>query len=183
MVDGLTTDSIYPKLSVVRLTLQLRLLPTAKQSAQLRATMRAFNAAASYAARAGFAAGVFSQPSIHKLCYYDLREKFGLSSQTAVRAIGKAVECFSRDKAVCPVFWPDGAMTYDSRLMSFKGVDTVSTLNACVVRHLPLPSALPTWTFRFQLLDDKPCVFFLSQVIADTKRVDSSASLMAAASQ
>jgi len=110
------------------LTLQLRLLPTAKQAAQLGATMRAFNAAATYAARAGFEAGVFSQPSVHKRCYYDLREKFGLSSQMAVRAIGKAVECFSRDKKTCPIFRPDGAMTYDERLMSFKGVDTVSLL-------------------------------------------------------
>ena len=108
--------------------LQLRLLPTTKQSAQLRATMRAFNAAATYAARAGFDAGVFSRPSVHKRCYYDLRSKFGLSSQMAVRAIGKAVECFSRDKTVCPAFRPDGAMTYDERLMSFKGLDTVSLL-------------------------------------------------------
>ncbi len=110
------------------LTLQLRLLPTVKQAAQLRATMRAFNAAASYAARVGFEAGVVSQPMIHKRCYYDLRSKFGLSSQMAVRAIGKAVECFARDKTVCPVFRPDGAMTYDPRLMSFKGMDTVSLL-------------------------------------------------------
>jgi IS605 OrfB family transposase len=112
----------------VVLTLQLRLLPTAHQSAQLRATMRAFNAAATYAARVGFEAGLRSQPSIHRLTYYDLREQFGLSSQMAVRAIGKAVECFARDKTVCPVFRPDGAMTYDPRLMSFKGVDTVSLL-------------------------------------------------------
>lgn len=110
------------------LTLQLRLLPTGKQSAQLRATMRAFNAAATYAARVGFEAGVKSQPAIHARCYYDLRAKFGLSSQMAVRAIGKAVECFARDKTVCPVFRPDGAMTYDPRLMSFKGLDTVSLL-------------------------------------------------------
>jgi predicted transposase len=52
----------------VVLTLQLRLLPTVKQTAQLRATMRAFNAAASYAARVGFEAGVVSQPMIHKRC-------------------------------------------------------------------------------------------------------------------
>ncbi len=110
------------------LTLQLRLLPTVKQSTQLRATMRAFNAAATFAARVGFEAGLRSQPSIHRLTYYDLREKFGLSSQMAVRAIGKAVECFARDKTVCPVFRPDGAMTYDPRLMSFKGLDTVSLL-------------------------------------------------------
>ena len=44
----------------------------------------------------------------------------------AVRAIGKAVECFARDKKKCPVFKPYGAITYDERIMGFKGVDKVS---------------------------------------------------------
>lgn len=110
------------------LTLQLRLLPTDQQRLQLQTTMHAFNAAATYAARVGFEAGLRSQPTIHRLVYYELREKFGLSSQMAVRAIGKAVECFARDKTVCPVFRPDGAITYDERLMSFKGVGKVSLL-------------------------------------------------------
>lgn len=120
------------------LTLQLRLLPTVAQAGQLRRTMRAFNAAATYAAKVGFEAGVRSQPTIHRLTYYDLRAKFGLSSQMAVRAIGKAVECFARDRTVCPVFRPDGAMTYDERLMSFKGVDTVSLLTLDGRQLVPL---------------------------------------------
>ncbi len=44
----------------------------------------------------------------------------------AVRAIGKAVECFRRDKKVCPVFKPRGAITYDQRVLSFKGLTEVS---------------------------------------------------------
>jgi len=100
--------------------------------------MRAFNAAATYAARAGFQAGVRSQPSIHKLVYYELRKRFGLSSQMAVRAIGKAVECFARDKTVCPKFRPDGAITLDERLMSFKGMDTVSLLTLDGRQLVPL---------------------------------------------
>lgn len=112
----------------MKLTLQIRLLPDADQRKLLLRTMEAFNAAASYAAKAGFDDGVFSVPSIHARCYYELREKFGLSSQMAVRAIGKAAECFSRDKKRCPVFKPHGAMTYDQRLMSFKGLDRVSLL-------------------------------------------------------
>ena len=90
--------------------------------------MTACNAAATYAARVGFDAGVFSQISIHKRCYRDLREQFGLSAQMAVRAIGKAVECFRRSKKVCPTFRPDGAIVYDERLFSLKGADRVSLL-------------------------------------------------------
>src|SRR5437667_7466395 len=110
----------------VKLTLQIRLLPDARQEILLLRTMEAFNAAASLAARTGFSAHVFSQPSIHTRCYRRLREQFGLSAQMAVRAIAKAVECFSRDKSVCPVFKPRGAVTFDSRILSFKGVDKVS---------------------------------------------------------
>jgi putative transposase len=112
----------------MRLTLQLRLLPTSDQAASLRATMRRFNAAASHAARVGFEAGVVSQPAIHERCYAELRSRFGLSAQMAVRAIGQAVEVFRHDATRSPVFRPNGAMTYDERILSFKGLDRVSLL-------------------------------------------------------
>lgn len=111
----------------MKLTLQLRVMPDAAQSAALLDTMTAFNAAASHAARTGFDAQRFSQPGIHALCYRELRERFGLSSQMAVRAIGKAVECFRRDKTRCPVFRALGAMTYDERLLSFRGAECAKT--------------------------------------------------------
>lgn len=110
----------------MKLTLQLQLLPTAEQADELRATMERFNAAASFAAKVGFEHKVYGQVSIHGLCYHEIRERFGLSAQMAVRAIAKAVECFQRDKSVCPVFRPDGAICYDQRVLSFKGLTEVS---------------------------------------------------------
>jgi putative transposase len=112
----------------MKLTLQLKLVPTAEQHAALLETMHAFNAAASYAAHVGFTAHVVTQQSLHVRCYRELRERFGLSSQMAVRAIGKAVETFKRDKRQCPVFRPEGAMTYDERLLGWKGAAHVSLL-------------------------------------------------------
>jgi IS605 OrfB family transposase len=112
----------------MKLTLQLKLVPTSHQHTALLATMRAFNAAASYAAQVGFRDHVFTQLSIHRRCYRELRDRFGLSSQMAVRAIGKAVEVFKRDKRQCPVFRPEGAMTYDERLLGWKGPAHVSLL-------------------------------------------------------
>src|SRR6516165_2961278 len=122
----------------MKLTLQLQLIPTAEQKDVLLATMERFNEAASFAAKVGFEAGVFSQPSIHKLAYAEIRERFGLSAQMAVRAIGKAVEVFKRDKTERPEFQPRGAVTYDERILSFKGLDRVSlwTLSGRMV--LPL---------------------------------------------
>jgi IS605 OrfB family transposase len=112
----------------MKLTLQLKLVPTTAQHAALLETMRAFNAAASYAAEVGFRAQVFTQQSIHKRCYRELRDRFGLSAQMAVRAIGKAVETFRRDKKHCPVFRETGAMTFDERLLGWKGPAHVSLL-------------------------------------------------------
>ena len=112
----------------MKLTLQLKLVPTTEQHAALLETMQAFNAAASYAAQVGFHDHVFTQQSIHRRCYRELRDRFGLSAQMAVRAIGKAVEVFRRDKRQCPVFRADGAMTYDERLLGWKGPAHVSLL-------------------------------------------------------
>ena len=112
----------------MKLSLQLQLIPTSAQHAALLATMRAYNAAASYAAQVGFADHVFTRQSIHIRCYRALRDRFGLSSQMAVRAIGKVVECFKRDKRQCPTFYPEGAMAYDERLLGWKGPAHVSLL-------------------------------------------------------
>jgi putative transposase len=105
-------------------------MPTDDQRDLLLATMERFNEAATFAAKVGFDAKVYSQPSIHKLAYAEIRERFGLSAQMAVRAIGKAVEAFATLKKkgikTCPTFRPHGAVTYDERIMGFKGLDKVS---------------------------------------------------------
>jgi IS605 OrfB family transposase len=118
----------------MKLTLQLKLLPTPEQAEALLDTMRRYNKAATFAAEQGFAADVFSAPSIQKLAYRACRECWDLSAQMAVRAIGKAAECFSRDKTVCPVFRPTGAMTYDERILSFKDCHRVSILTVSAGR-------------------------------------------------
>jgi putative transposase len=122
----------------MKLTLQLQLVPDDRQAALLRETMAAFNAAATYAAQVGFEAKVYGQPGIHKRCYYLLRERFKLSAQMAVRAIAKAVEVFARDKSKCPVFRPDGAITYDERILGWKGLDKVSLWTMTGREVLPL---------------------------------------------
>lgn len=118
------TVSIY-NLSM-KLTVKIKLLANSEQKEILLRTMKAFNAAATDAARDGFEGGVFSQPSIHKLSYYAIRETYKLTAQLAVRAIGKAAECFKRDKTRCPVFKSRSAVVYDNRIMRFIGLALVN---------------------------------------------------------
>lgn len=110
----------------MQLTVKIKLLPDISQKESLLRTFTAFNNAANEAARVGFDNKVFSQPSIHRLCYADLRENYGLGAQLAVRAIGKAVECFKRDKRKCPKFRERSTIVYDQRIMRFKGMTHIS---------------------------------------------------------
>jgi putative transposase len=110
----------------MKVTVQVKLLPDPAQKTALLRTMEQFNLAASHAAKVGFEAKVFSQPSIHTRCYKELRSRYGLLAQFAVRAIGKAVECFARDKTRCPSFKKHSAVILDDRLFSFKDINRVS---------------------------------------------------------
>lgn len=110
----------------MKITIQLQVLTDTEQKAVLLSTMKAFNDAANYASEVAFRDKVYSQPAIHKRAYADIREKFGLSAQMAVRAIGKTVETYARDKSNQHKFKPHGAICYDERIASFKGIDKVS---------------------------------------------------------
>jgi len=109
----------------MKLTVQIQVLPGENVVLLLR-TMEQFNAAAQYAAQIGVEYGLASAPGIHRRCYYEIRKTYGLSAQMAIRAIGKAVEALRRDKTKCPHFKPHGAITYDERIMSWKGLNHVS---------------------------------------------------------
>ena len=45
-----------------------------------------------------FCNGITSKFQIHRLTYYDVRERFGLSAQLAVRAISKVADALNRRK-------------------------------------------------------------------------------------
>src|SRR5437660_9066801 len=46
----------------------------------------------------------------------------------AIRAISKVVDIYKLDKSIKPTFRSEGAITYDERLMAFKGLNQVSLL-------------------------------------------------------
>ena len=112
----------------VLLTEMLKLAPSPEQADALLATIRACNAAASRAAEVAFAHQTANKMRLQPLVYGELRERFGLSAQMAVRAISKACEALKRDKRIKPEFRPLGAVAYDQRILSWKGRDRVSIL-------------------------------------------------------
>jgi IS605 OrfB family transposase len=112
----------------VKLVAPVKLLPTSEQRAALLATLARFNAACNWLAGGAFAAGCARKHDLQRDHYRALRERFGLSSQMAVRAIAKVCEVYTRDRSKRPTFRPRGAIPYDPRILSFKGDDHASLL-------------------------------------------------------
>src|SRR5215475_2816371 len=112
----------------MKLTLQIQLLPDQRQAAKLKSTIEQFNRACSWLAKQAFELKTANKITLQQKFYYDLREKFDLSAQMAAICIRHVGGTYSRDKSILPVFRPDAAMPYDSRILSFKGIDRVSIL-------------------------------------------------------
>jgi putative transposase len=100
----------------VIITAKLRLYPDDQQAAQLSETIRQMNLAANYAAQMAFSEKVYSLRDIHRLCYYELRSRFGLKAEQAIRAIGKVVAAFAIDRTKCPDFSVTGSINLDAHL-------------------------------------------------------------------
>ena len=109
-------------------TMLLKLTPTTEQHQALLETMRAFNAACNYVADIAFAEQMANKVELQKLVYGELRTTYKLAAQLAIRAISKTTEVYKRDKSIKPAFKPEGAIVYDERVMSFKGLLSVSLL-------------------------------------------------------
>ncbi len=109
-------------------TMLLKLAPTSEQHRALLDTLHVFNQAANYVAGVAFAEKTANKFELQKLVYADLRRTYKLAAQLAIRCISKASEAYKRDKSIQPTFRPEGAIVYDQRVMSFKGLLTVSLL-------------------------------------------------------
>lgn len=103
----------------MKLVAAIKLLPAPEQAACLSATLTRCNEAATWLAAAGFAGGTFGQYALHKAAYADLRSRFSLTAQAAVRTISKVADAFKVNKTVAPVFRPYAAQPYDDRIIRF----------------------------------------------------------------
>jgi putative transposase len=109
-------------------TVLVKRAPTPDRHAALLRTLEAFNVACNAIADVAFAHHLANKIELQKLVYYDIRQRFGLSSQMAIRAIAKVAEAYKPDKRSKPHFRPYGAMVYDERICSFPAADRVSLL-------------------------------------------------------
>ncbi|NDF16232.1 transposase, partial [bacterium] len=113
----------------MKLVATVKLLADEPQKARLLATLRRANEACSWIAQKAFELRTADKLKLQKLFYHEIRERFGLSAQHAVRAISKVCEVYKRDKSKLPKFDSLGSFPYDQRLYTFKdGLDRISIL-------------------------------------------------------
>lgn len=106
----------------------IKLEPSQEQYQALLKTVEAFNRGCQYAADVAYEKRLANKIALQPFVYGTLRSEFGLSSQMAIRAVAKAVEAYKRDRRVHVKFDLHGAMVYDPRIMSFKGLTQVSLM-------------------------------------------------------
>jgi len=110
------------------LTTKVKLLTSQEQHDDLLKTMERFNEACNYISDVAWSNRTFGKIGLQKILYYEVRERFGLSAQMVVRAVGKVSESYKIDRSVKHTFKPHGAVAYDHRNLTIKGADRVSIL-------------------------------------------------------
>lgn len=101
------------------LTLKIKLNPTEEQKAVLLKTIKEVNKTCNTISDVAWENKVFNQFKIHKLVYYDIKNTTNLSAQIVVRAIAKVNDSYKLDRKTKRVFKPLGAITYDSRILTY----------------------------------------------------------------
>lgn len=104
----------------------LKLKPTAAQERALLETLERCNEACNWLSARAWEAKTFRQYDLHKLAYADLRQRFTLSAQVAVRCIAKVADAYKPDTRIQRTFRTHAGQPYDDRIVRFLEGDAVS---------------------------------------------------------
>lgn len=116
---------MYSTIKYVKLTAKFRLKANAEQSKLLLSTLETANECANWISQQAWDRKEFAAFRLQKIVYADARERFSLSAQVVIRLIAKVCDAYKKDKEVCRRFAKHGAISYDSRILSY-GTDYVS---------------------------------------------------------
>ena len=113
----------------MKLILKIKLLPTQAQESSLIKTIQTANNACNAISDVAWNKRIFNQFKLHHECYYDIKDKYNLSAQMIVRCISKVSDSYKLDKKTKRTFNLFGAITYDSRILSYnkKGISLWTT--------------------------------------------------------
>ena len=104
----------------MKLVAQLQLQPTSEQADALKRTLETANAAADAVSAYAHETKTYRTYDLHKACYYDIRHRFNLAAQMAVRVLAKVGDSYKMgDHHLTRTYRPLGSIAYDSRILRF----------------------------------------------------------------
>jgi IS605 OrfB family transposase len=130
---------MFEYLNRVKLTVQVKLLPTPEQSLALRETLETANRAANRLSQLAWDKKEFRQFPMHRLFYKKIRSEFPLSSQVVVRLNAKVADAYKLDWKVQRTFRKYGSISYDARILDFQLAQSTVSLWTVKGRFKHLP--------------------------------------------
>lgn len=123
----------------MKLTVQVKLLPTPEQSESLRETLETANRAANRLSQLAWEKKEFRQFPMHRLFYKQIRSEFPLSAQIVVRLNAKVADAYKAEQKVQRTFRKHGGISYDARILKFQLPESTVSIWAVTKRinHLP----------------------------------------------
>jgi len=103
----------------MKLTLQVKLLPTQEQRSLLLDTIKEANTACNTISETIWDTKVFNQFKAHRLVYHNIKDTTHLSAQAVIQCICKVVDAYKLNRKVQRRFKLRGAITYDARILSY----------------------------------------------------------------
>ena len=110
----------------MKLTLKIKLLPTAEQAGLLLETIQETNTVCNAISEVAWSKKIFNNFKLHHEVYHVYKATFKLSSQCLIRAIAKVADAYKLDKKTKRTFRPLGSIAYDARIMTYKPDNIVS---------------------------------------------------------
>jgi putative transposase len=108
-------------------TLACKLSPTAAQRTELDATLQAFADACNHIAEVARQIHSTNKVKVQHACYRQVRERFGLSANLAIRAIARVCAALKVKAKPHSIFAPT-SIDYDQRIFSFREWDWTFSL-------------------------------------------------------
>lgn len=110
----------------MKLTLKIKLLPTAEQTDLLLETIKETNTVCNAISDVAWSKKVFNNFKLHHEVYHVYKTTFKLSSQMLIRSVAKVADAYKLDKKTKRTFRPLGSIAYDARIMTYKPNNIVS---------------------------------------------------------
>src|SRR5258708_17483667 len=101
----------------MKLTAQIKLLPSTEQAVLLKQSLERANAACNHISEYAWTKRQFGKYPLQEALYYRLREDFGLCAQMVIRCLGKVADAYKLDSQTQRTVKPHGSIPYYNRIL------------------------------------------------------------------